>query len=828
MTRKARWLSSWLLALIFILGILAGCSKPAEQPKKEEPKAAQPAPAPAPAKPAEQPAPAKEELVTVIVHYHSTNGDYEGVEVFAQADGVPGKAYKFYQTDKFGAKSTFAIYKNVPTVKFEVRKNGKAITKELSVTLKDGKAETWLISGKEGQFASEADATKALPEKKKVGMIDKLTGPGVIIHYKRADGNYKGWDMWLWPKGGEGKAVKFEGVAEGGAYAIVPVPAGTTEVGFLVRCCNGGWDKKDWDADRFITLENGKAEVWVLSGKEKYLLDGNVALNAATADVPAPASQNEEPKKEEPKAVVTTPAGKTVITIHYTRPDAKYEGWDLWTWADGVDGKAYSFTPGPYGARSQIVLDKAIAKLGFIVRQGGDKWEGKDVDKDRFIEVKDGKAEVWLTSGKEEVAATSPGDPAKSVVVIHYSRPDGAYKDWDLWTWADGVDGSATAFTGTDKYGGVAVVTLPKNVAKMGFLVRKGGDKWEAKDPDKDRTVNLTNGFAEVWLKSGSEEVAYAEPPKGTTIVVHYNRKDGDYKSWDLWTWADGVDGKAYAFTAKDNFGGVAKIEIPDKVISKMGFIVRKGGDKWEAKDVETDRSITVVNGVANVWLMEGKEAVLTEEPGGTEVVINYHRPDGNYADWDVWLWADGVNGQAVKFTEVAGFGARATVRLDKAVSKVGYIIRKGGDKWEGKDVDADRSIETKDGKAHAWVVSGDAATYTSAAATGLKTSVTVRYIRTTDANYEPWDLWVWGDGVDGHAQKFTGRDLFAGVSTFTVGHPVDSLGFIVRKGGDTWAGKDVDADRAIKVTNLKAEVFIKEGQETIIYDIMKLWDKQK
>ncbi len=92
---------------------------------------------------------------------------------------------------------------------------------------------------------------------------------GVVLklHYEREDGKYDGWDVWLWPAGGEGAGYAFEDVA-GEKVATMEVPAGTVSIGFIVRTQD--WSK-DIDKDQFIDIAevvSGTVHVYVKSGIE--------------------------------------------------------------------------------------------------------------------------------------------------------------------------------------------------------------------------------------------------------------------------------------------------------------------------------------------------------------------------------------------------------------------------------------------------------------------------------------------------------------------------------------------------------------------------------
>ena len=101
---------------------------------------------------------------------------------------------------------------------------------------------------------------------------------------------------------------------------------------------------------------------------------------------------------------------ETTIVVHYHRFDGNYEGWNLWIWPVkpiSEHGKAYQFTErDDFGVKATVVLPMKLTKVGIIVRLR--EWEAKDVAKDRFINIKDGKAEVWIIQGVEEIFYEKP------------------------------------------------------------------------------------------------------------------------------------------------------------------------------------------------------------------------------------------------------------------------------------------------------------------------------------------------------------------------------------------------------------------------------------
>ena len=75
---------------------------------------------------------------------------------------------------------------------------------------------------------------------------------------------------------------------------------------------------------------------------------------------------------------------------------------------------------------------------------------------------------------------------------------------------------------------------------------------------------------------------------------------------------------------------------------------------------------------------------------GGPVIEFHYHRADGDYADWKVWMWADGQEGGDYLFEEGTD-DAVTKVDINPGVTSVGFIVRT--EDWT-KDVDADQFID--------------------------------------------------------------------------------------------------------------------------------------
>lgn len=94
----------------------------------------------------------------------------------------------------------------------------------------------------------------------------------------------------------------------------------------------------------------------------------------------------------------------------------------------------------------------------------------------------------------------------RSVLIVHYHRPDGRYTDWNLWAWADGEAGVRYEFDGETPFSRYAVLSFEREVPLVGMIIREG--EWVSKDVDRDRFARLSRGgIAEIWLVAGDERV---------------------------------------------------------------------------------------------------------------------------------------------------------------------------------------------------------------------------------------------------------------------------------------------------------------------------------
>lgn len=98
--------------------------------------------------------------------------------------------------------------------------------------------------------------------------------------------------------------------------------------------------------------------------------------------------------------------------------------------------------------------------------------------------------------------------------------------------------------------------------------------------------------------------------------------------------------------------------------------------------------------------------SIVARADEGVTLKLHYHREDGDYAPWDVWMWHEGGEGAGYAFEDENGEMV-ATMAVPAGTTKVGFIVRTQD--WT-KDVDMDQFIDISEvvsGTVHAYVESG-------------------------------------------------------------------------------------------------------------------------
>ncbi|MEK3883222.1 alpha-amylase family glycosyl hydrolase [Paenibacillus sp. PL2-23] len=108
--------------------------------------------------------------------------------------------------------------------------------------------------------------------------------------------------------------------------------------------------------------------------------------------------------------------------------------------------------------------------------------------------------------------------------------------------------------------------------------------------------------------------------------------------------------------------------------------------------------------GRAQITVMYGGFTAIVEvdvhEANASRVLqFNYIRPDGNYTNWNIWVWNTGVKDGQILFDKVENGVATAMIEVHEDATGVGFVLRKGTDWSTAKqDIGYDRIIPLADG----------------------------------------------------------------------------------------------------------------------------------
>ncbi|AIQ46043.1 alpha-dextrin endo-1,6-alpha-glucosidase [Paenibacillus sp. FSL R7-0273] len=89
----------------------------------------------------------------------------------------------------------------------------------------------------------------------------------IEVHYDRPDGDYRGWNLWVWGTGIQDGQSDFRYMENGQAIARIEVEPGTQSVGYILRL--NDWEEKATDGDRFIDCSSGEQLIKVLVQERK-------------------------------------------------------------------------------------------------------------------------------------------------------------------------------------------------------------------------------------------------------------------------------------------------------------------------------------------------------------------------------------------------------------------------------------------------------------------------------------------------------------------------------------------------------------------------------
>ena len=465
------------------------------------------------------------------------------------------------------------------------------------------------------------------------------------------------------------------------------------------------------DCSKTVTVKGGKVEATVPAHSAIALYAGSTKdshpASSATTDPSDPdVSQEEDDALPDDRSVTIyyKPADSSWKT-----PKVHYGLGDEWNQPDAdmiLDAQGY------YTA----TISTKGKKIDFVFH---------DADTDQWENPKGGgnySANAGITYVGVADQTSTVGNPesigGQTRLVVHY-KPSGDSDNRGVYVWGTDANGAGMsaehhAFTGTDCWGKVAVLTFDGKYDKFGFIITTS--EWNKYGADRSATVNA-DGTAEVWIDGtkyqdqgesttietlDSAPSDYACKANAVTVKVHYNRDDGLYYNaedtsvtvpqWDIWTWASNWNGGATTFASHDDWGEVAEYSFTNYTyynndgVSDIGMLRRYGKDAWKAKDpddsdhkIPSDALVFDADGNASaeVWLMSGDATVYSSRPSLGASVKSAEISDTNQLsaklskkvsadDLDGKISVTDAGGKSVKIKNVKTDGNKVIVTTDK------------------------------------------------------------------------------------------------------------------------------------------------------------------
>ncbi|WP_406310247.1 pullulanase-type alpha-1,6-glucosidase [Streptomyces sp. NBC_00623] len=239
-----------------------------------------------------------------------------------------------------------------------------------------------------------------------------------VVHYKRADGDYDGWQI----ESGA-RSAEFTGRDAYGAFAWIKLDEGVSSVPYTVE--------KDGTADgpqRTVDLAR-TGQVWIEQGK-----DGQ-------ADE---APEGAYPAQDPTKAV-----------LHYHRADGDYDGWGLHTWTGAKEPTDWSKPLQPvkkdaYGVTFEVPLTDGATSLSYILHKGDEK----DLPSDQSLDIATYDHEVWMIAGQPGYLLPQTG----GVPTPDLTKAEAQWIDSDTVVWKVKAGDATSQQLVYAKDGGISVV----------------------------------------------------------------------------------------------------------------------------------------------------------------------------------------------------------------------------------------------------------------------------------------------------------------------------------------------------------------------------------
>lgn len=232
-------------------------------------------------------------------------------------------------------------------------------------------------------------------------------GTTFIVHYGgRADNDYAGWNLWIWEEGFEGTQVDFTAEDNFGKIAMYQCSENSSRIGFIVRL--NEWESKDFEADRYATIDGNTVEIWVTSGVEEF---------ATTA--PEGCESYDFSSAEEARLGAYDKEEALKVNVHYYTYAEEYTGVQCYAALGENAGGYYPEVETDdfgmvYHAGFLEYEKESEVKISMSINGIADTKNVRSVD---ISKAKDGVLDVYVVEGNPEVWYAE-GDADKTPIIV--------------------------------------------------------------------------------------------------------------------------------------------------------------------------------------------------------------------------------------------------------------------------------------------------------------------------------------------------------------------------------------------------------------------------
>ncbi len=210
-------------------------------------------------------------------------------------------------------------------------------------------------------------------------------------------------------------------------------------------------------------------------------------------------------------------------------------------------------------------------------------------------------------------------------------------------------------------------------------------------------------------------------------IRIHYHRPDSNYSGWTIYAYDDTTEnagnypGGPVQVSGTDDYGAYFDVGVTP-VAQVVGLIIHNptaaGGDQ---KDPGPNTFVDPASEGNEYWAVSGIAKLYTSIPNLNNPTallpgyarIHYYRPDGIYANWSVYAYADteeptgNYSDGPTPQTGADAYGAYYDIKLTATPANLGFIVHNIA--TNTKDPGPDMNLATfSSDQGEAWVISGD------------------------------------------------------------------------------------------------------------------------